>query len=63
MNVELKSWFHYSERRHHDVPVIQLTLHRYTSAQSFFILKQGYMFRLKFSHLGKGSGNENVVRA
>jgi len=24
---------------------------QYTSAQSFFIIKQGYMFRLKVSHL------------
>ena len=66
----------YSERSHHDVLKIQLTLHRYTSAQSIFILKQGYMFRLEVSHLQTpttfslpdalptlASGNENVVGA
>jgi len=31
---------------------IQLTLHRYTSAQFIlFLIKQGYIFRLEVSHL------------
>ena len=30
---------------------LSINVTQYTSAQSFFILKQGYMFRLKVSHL------------
>ena len=39
-----------SERRHHDVLAIQLTLHSICQ-QILFILHQGYMFRLNISHL------------
>jgi len=43
----------YSEREHHDVLVIQLTL--YSIRQHNFLIlkhyKQGYMFRLNVSHL------------
>jgi len=40
----------YSEWRHHDVLVIQLTLPSIRQ-HNLFILKQVYMFRLKVSHL------------
>ena len=36
-----------SEWRHHDVPVIQLTLHRYTSAQSILFLSKATCFDQK----------------
>ena len=40
----------FSEWRHHDVLVIQLTLHSICQ-HNFFILKQSLMFRIKVSHL------------